>query len=64
MGCGQGQHKVNFSCKGKACLQCGKHYARESMVKICVRLFPRVSYWQVVLTLPEQLRIPIHNHSN
>ncbi|WP_097355697.1 hypothetical protein [Candidatus Enterovibrio escicola] len=34
------------------------------MVKIGVYLFPRVSYQQVVLTLPEQLRIPFHNHSN
>ncbi|PCS23420.1 hypothetical protein BTN49_0383 [Candidatus Enterovibrio escicola] len=34
------------------------------MLKIGVRLFPRVNYRQVVLTFPEQLRIPIHHHSN
>ena len=28
LGCGKGEHKVNFSCKGKACPQCGKRYAR------------------------------------
>ena len=50
--CGKGEHKVNFSCKGKACLQCGKRYARDSMVKIVARLYPGVGYRQVVLTLP------------
>ncbi|WP_150138536.1 hypothetical protein [Candidatus Enterovibrio escicola] len=34
------------------------------MVKTGVCLFLRVSYWQVILTLLEQLRIPFHNHSN
>ncbi len=62
LGCGQGKHKVNFSCKGKACPQCGKRYARDSMVKMASRLFRGVTYRQVVLTLPEQLRIPFHNH--
>lgn len=62
--CGKGEHKVNFSCKGKACPQCGKRYARESMVKIAARLFPGVSYRQAVLTLPAQLRIPFYNHPN
>ena len=54
--CGQGQHKVYFSCKGRACPQCVKRYARESMTKIATRLLPGVSYRQVVLTLPAQLR--------
>ena len=60
--CGEGEHKVHFSCKGKACPQCGKRYARDSMVKIAARLYPGVGYRQVVLTLPEQLRIPFYNH--
>lgn len=64
LGCGKGEHKVNFSCKGKACPQCGKRYARDSRVKIASRLFRGVRYRQVVLTLPEQLRIPFHNHPN
>ncbi|WP_223866608.1 transposase zinc-binding domain-containing protein [Candidatus Enterovibrio escicola] len=64
LGCCQGRHKVHFSCKGKTCPQCGKRSAQEIIVKIGVRLFPRVSYRQVILTLPEQLRIPFHNHSN
>ncbi|WP_150139105.1 hypothetical protein [Candidatus Enterovibrio escicola] len=34
------------------------------MVKIGIRLFPRVSERKVVLTLPEQLRILFQNHSN
>nr|WP_150138446.1 hypothetical protein [Candidatus Enterovibrio escacola] len=51
-------------CKGKACPQCGQCYARENMVKIGVHLFLGVSYRQVVLTLPEQLPISFHNHSN
>ena len=60
--CGKGEHKVNFSCKGKACLQCGKRYARDSMTKIAARLYPGIGYRQVVLTLPAQLRIPFYNH--
>ena len=60
--CGKGEHKVNFSCKGKACPQCGKRYARESMSRIAVRLFKGVSYRQIVLTTPEQLRTPFYLH--
>ncbi len=37
--CGEDVHKVNFSCKGKGCLQCGKRYARDSMIKIAAKLF-------------------------
>ena len=61
LSCGEGQHKVRFSCKGKACLQCGKRYASESMKKIAARLLPRVRYRQVVLTLPSQLRVVFYN---
>ena len=32
------------------------------MTKIAARLYPCVGYRQVVLTLPEQLRIPCYNH--
>ena len=34
------------------------------MIKIAARLYPGVGYRQVVLTLPEQLRIPFYNHPN
>jgi len=64
LSCGKDEHKVNFSCKGKACPQCGKRYARESMIKIAAKLLPGVSYRQVVLTLPEQLRVAFYNHPN
>ena len=47
LSCGKGQHTVNFSCKGKACPQCGKRYSRESMEKIASRLLPGVRYRQV-----------------
>ena len=60
--CGHGERTVNFSCKGKGCLQCGKRYARDSMTRIAARLFPGVSYRQLVLTIPQQARIPFHNH--
>lgn len=60
--CGKGNHKVNFSCKSKACPQCGKRYSRESMEKIASKMFLGISYRQVVLTMPEQLRIPFYNH--
>ncbi|NQY37686.1 MAG: prolyl oligopeptidase family serine peptidase [Alteromonadaceae bacterium] len=49
LSCGKGHHKVHFSCKGKAYPQCGKRYARESMIKTATRMFPGVSYRQVVL---------------
>ena len=62
--CGKAEHKVNFCCKGKVCMQCGKHYARDSMVKNAARLYPGVGYRHVVLTLLEQLRTPFHNHPN
>ena len=62
--CGKGEHKVHFSCKGKACPQCGKRYARDSMIKIAAKLYPGVSYRQVVLTLPSQLRVLFHQHND
>jgi Putative transposase/Transposase zinc-binding domain len=62
--CGEDERKVHFSCKGKACPQCGKRYARDSMIKIAARLYPGVGYRQIVLTLPEQLRCPFYNHPN
>ena len=55
------EHKVHFSCKGKACPQCGKRYARESMEKIASKLFLGITYRQIVLTLPEQLRTPFYS---
>jgi hypothetical protein len=62
LSCGKGEHTVNFSCKGKACPQCGKRYSRESMEKIASRLLPGVSYRQVVLTLPCEFRNIFYNH--
>jgi hypothetical protein len=62
--CGQDEHVVNFSCKGKGCPHCGKRYARDSMEKIASNLFLGISYRQIVLTLPQQLRIPFYNHPN
>lgn len=32
------------------------------MTRIAARLFPGVSYRQIVLTIPQQARIPFHNH--
>ena len=62
--CGKGEHKVHFSCKGKASPQCGKRYARDSMIKIAAKLYPGVSYRQVVLTLPSQLRVLFYQHND
>ncbi len=62
--CGEDEHTANFSCKGKACPQCGKRYARDSMIKIANKLLPGVSYRQSVLTMPEQLRIPFYQHED
>uniref|UniRef100_UPI0039F71600 transposase zinc-binding domain-containing protein n=1 Tax=Piscirickettsia salmonis TaxID=1238 RepID=UPI0039F71600 len=63
-GCGKGRHKIFFSCKSNACLKCAKRYGREAMERITSKLFLGISYRQVVLTLPEQLRGPFYNHSN
>lgn len=62
--CGKGRHKIFFSCKSNACLKCVKRYGREAMERITSKLFLGISYRQVVLTLPEQLRGPFYNHSN
>ncbi|ERL60846.1 transposase zinc-binding domain-containing protein [Piscirickettsia salmonis] len=62
--CGKGRHKIYFSCKGNACLKCAKRYGREVMERISSKLFLGISYRQVVLTLPEQLRVPFYNHKN
>ncbi|WP_416431246.1 IS91 family transposase [Piscirickettsia salmonis] len=62
--CGKGRHKIFFSCKSNACLKCAKRYGREAMERITSKLFLGISYRQVVLTLPEQLRGPFYNHSN
>ena len=32
------------------------------MTKIAAKIYSGVSYWQVVLTLPSQLRIPFYQH--
>ena len=53
---------VNFSCKGKACRQCGKRYSRESMEKIASRLLAGVRSRQVVLTLQSVFRGVFYNH--
>ena len=42
--CGQCEHTVHMSCKGKVCPQCGKRYARDSMVKIASKLFKGITY--------------------
>ena len=52
--CGQCEHTVHMSCKGKACPQCGKRYARDSMVKIASKLFKGINYRQIVLTIPQK----------
>ena len=48
--CGKGNHKINFSCKSKACPQCGKRYSRESMEKIASKMF-------LIVTVPVLLGI-------
>ena len=44
----QCEHTVHMSCKGKSCPQCGKRYARDSMVKIASKLFKGINYHQIV----------------
>ncbi|RNC76617.1 hypothetical protein DA717_14965, partial [Piscirickettsiaceae bacterium NZ-RLO2] len=44
--------------------KCAKRYGREVMERISSKLFLGISYRQVVLTLPEQLRVPFYNHKN
>ena len=37
LSCGKGEHKVNFSCKGKACPQCGKQVRTNNHNGLCSR---------------------------
>lgn len=62
--CGKGKHKINMSCKGKCCPQCGKRYARDSMEKIANQMLSGISYRQVVLTLPSEYREYFKNHDD
>ena len=62
--CGQCEHTVHMSCKGKACPQCGKRYARDSMVKIASKLFKGINYRQIVLTIPQEFRPLFYNHKD
>ena len=62
--CGQCEHTVHMRCKGKACPQCGKRYARDSMVKIASKLFRGVNYRQIVLTIPQEFRPLFYNHKD
>lgn len=62
--CGKCEHTVHMSCKGKACPQCGKRYARDSMVKIASKLFKGINYRQIVLTIPQEFRPLFYNHKD
>ena len=62
--CGKGKHKINMSCKGKFCPQCGKRYARGSMEKRANQMLSGISYRQVVLTLPSEYREHFKNHDD
>jgi hypothetical protein len=56
MNCGKDHHKIHFSCKGKACLQCSKRKSREALDKIGSRLMSGINYRQVMLSIPSELR--------
>ena len=60
---GKGDHKAHFSCKGKACPN-AVNVMREIATKAAAKLYPGVSYRQVVRTLPSQLRIPFYQHND
>ncbi|MDA0911088.1 MAG: transposase, partial [Proteobacteria bacterium] len=62
--CGKDKHRINMSCKGKCCPQCGKRYARDSMEKIANQMLSVISYRQVVLTLPSEYREHFRNHDD
>ena len=58
--CGFDSFRVAFSCKSCFCLSCSKLYVDEFVAQIGNMLHPGVVYRHIVLTMPEQLRIPFY----
>jgi hypothetical protein len=64
MHCGGDHHIVYFSCKSRLCLKCAKRRSAEIAENIAKQLIQGVTYRQVVLTMPCQLRDPFYEHPN
>jgi len=58
--CGIDSFWVGFSCKSCFCLSCAKPYVDEFVVQVSKMLHPGVFYRHIVLTMPEQLRLPFY----
>lgn len=56
MKCGNGFHKVGFSCKSKFCIHCARKISNDFIEEIMGKLHPGVVYRHLILTIPEQLR--------
>ena len=54
--CGQGVHRVAFTCKSCFCLSCSKVYTDNFVSQMSHALRPGVTYRHMILTTPQQLK--------
>jgi len=62
MQCGRDLRRVCFSCKSCLCLSYAKGYVDDFTEQVGSMLHPGVSYWHVVLTIPQQLWAVFYAH--
>jgi len=62
MHCGRDNIVVPFSCKSCFCLSCSKKYTDDFVSQVSQYLHAGVIYRHIVLTLPEQLRVPFYKN--
>ena len=60
MNCGNDSRRVYFSCKSSFCLSCSKVYVDRFVSQVSRMLHPGVKYRHVILTIQDQLRLPIY----
>jgi hypothetical protein len=64
MYCGQGIHRVGFSCKTKFCIHCSRKSSNDFIDEIMCKLHPGIVYRHLILTIPEQLRTLFYKNRN
>lgn len=56
MKCGNGFHKVAFSCKSRFCISCSRTSSMDFIDEMMTKLHPGVIYRHLILTIPKELR--------
>ena len=55
MNCGNGKHRVAFTCKSFLCLRCGRVRSENFVNEVMSKLHSGVIYRHLILTIPDQL---------